>query len=109
MNKKFNSGKYYKKKGKVLKVIDKFVGQIQMLNSGDIIRFDQEQLETVIPGIGKAVLIINGAYRGYEAEMVSLDDDPKKDQPTVTVKIVAGKYEGELVKDVELEDVCKLA
>jgi len=79
-----------------------------MNDSGDVLRLDQEHLETVIPGIGKPVLVLNGSFRGYEAKLLSLDDDPKKDQPTVTVKIAAGDWEGEVVKDVSLEDVCKL-
>ncbi|GAB5353168.1 hypothetical protein AAMO2058_000014700 [Amorphochlora amoebiformis] len=108
MNKKVGSGKYYKKKGVILKVRKKFEAEVRILNSGDVLRIDQEYLETVIPGIGKPILILNGKFRGYEAEMLSLDDDPKADQPTVTVKILAGEYKGEVVQGLDLEDVCKL-
>eukprot|EP00466_Bigelowiella_natans_P017891 jgi/Bigna1/48674/estExt_Genewise1.C_300090 len=109
LNKKLAGGKYYKKKAVVLKVRKKFEGEIKMLDSGDVLRIDQEYLETVIPGVKRPVLIVNGSYRGFEAEMVSLDDDPKADQPTVTVKIVAGQYKGKVVKGIDLEDVCKLS
>jgi DNA/RNA-binding protein KIN17 len=37
--------------GVVEKVVDKFVGEISMLGSGDVIRVDQAQLETVIPQV----------------------------------------------------------
>eukprot|EP00468_Gymnochlora_sp_CCMP2014_P005303 CAMPEP_0167760300 /NCGR_PEP_ID=MMETSP0110_2-20121227/11510_1 /TAXON_ID=629695 /ORGANISM="Gymnochlora sp., Strain CCMP2014" /LENGTH=348 /DNA_ID=CAMNT_0007646797 /DNA_START=177 /DNA_END=1223 /DNA_ORIENTATION=+ len=106
---KLNDKKYYKKKGVVKKVHNKFEAEVKMKDSGDIIRLDQEYLETVIPGVGKPVLVVNGSFRGYEGEVLSLDDDPKADQPTVTVKIVVGEWKGEKVSGIELEDVCKLA
>eukprot|EP00471_Norrisiella_sphaerica_P010005 CAMPEP_0184494780 /NCGR_PEP_ID=MMETSP0113_2-20130426/29567_1 /TAXON_ID=91329 /ORGANISM="Norrisiella sphaerica, Strain BC52" /LENGTH=354 /DNA_ID=CAMNT_0026880673 /DNA_START=175 /DNA_END=1239 /DNA_ORIENTATION=+ len=109
LNRKVGNGAYYKKKARVLKIRNKFEGEVKLLESGAVLRIDQEHLETVIPGVGRPVLVVNGAYRGYEAKMVSLDDDPKADQPTVTVKIMAGDYKGKVVKGVELEDVCKLA
>uniref|UniRef100_A0A7S3YPR8 DNA/RNA-binding protein Kin17 WH-like domain-containing protein n=1 Tax=Lotharella globosa TaxID=91324 RepID=A0A7S3YPR8_9EUKA len=108
INKRVGGGAYYKKKGVVKRIHNKFEGEVKMNDSGDVLRLDQEHLETVIPGIGKPVLVLNGGFRGYEAELLSLDDDPKKDEPTVTVKIAAGEWEGEVVKDVALEDVCKL-
>lgn len=39
------------------KVIDKTVGELTMLDSGDVLRVDQAQLETVIPKPGGQVLI----------------------------------------------------
>lgn len=38
-----------------------------MLDTNDKIRIDQVHVETVIPAIGKKVLIVNGAYRGQQA------------------------------------------
>ena len=35
--------------GVVLKVIDKYTGEIEMLDSGDVIRVDQAHCETVLP------------------------------------------------------------
>ena len=40
---------YYKQKCVVLKVIDKCVGEIEMLESKHVLRVDQAELETVIP------------------------------------------------------------
>jgi DNA/RNA-binding protein KIN17 len=37
--------------GVVEKVIDRYVGEISMLDSGDVLRVDQAQLETVIPQV----------------------------------------------------------
>ncbi len=39
------------------RVIDKYVGEICMLGSGDVVRVDHAQLETVIPSPGGAVLV----------------------------------------------------
>jgi hypothetical protein len=53
---------YWKKKGVVVKVSDGgFLAEIEMLNSGDVVRVDQAELETVVPGVGKAVMVVKGA------------------------------------------------
>ncbi|KAI3985125.1 hypothetical protein MKX01_027211 [Papaver californicum] len=66
---------YYKQKAQVVKVIDKYVGELQMLDSKHILRVDQEELETVIPQIGGLVKIVNGAYRGSKARLLKVDTD----------------------------------
>jgi hypothetical protein len=38
---------YYKRKGEVVAVVDQYVAQVEMLDSGDVLRIDQAQLETV--------------------------------------------------------------
>jgi DNA/RNA-binding protein KIN17 len=38
---------YYKQKGVVLSVIDGYVAEVQMNESGDVLRVDQAELETV--------------------------------------------------------------
>lgn len=64
--------KYYKAKG-IVQTVDKdgFVGKVKLKTpeevSGHIIRLDQEYLETVIPTIGKEVLILWGKHRGRKA------------------------------------------
>lgn len=47
MNKKVGGGKYYKKKARLRKVVERYVGEVKMLDSGDRLRVDQEDLETV--------------------------------------------------------------
>jgi hypothetical protein len=42
-------GAFYKKNAVVLRVIDKFVGEVQVLPSGAILQIDQEELQTVVP------------------------------------------------------------
>lgn len=48
--------------GVVERVVDTFVGEIAMLGSGDVVRVDQAQLETVIPQVqaGRGALVQEG-------------------------------------------------
>lgn len=45
LNKAIEGGKYYKEKGVVLKVHDKYVGEVEILSNGDVLRLDQAELE----------------------------------------------------------------
>ncbi|KAJ0612147.1 putative KIN17-like protein [Helianthus annuus] len=70
---------YYKQKGVVRKVIDKYVGEIEMLESKHKLRVDQEELETVIPQIDGLVRVIE-----------------------------KGVYDGRVIQAIEYEDICKV-
>lgn len=72
MSKSLAEQGFYKQKGVVRKVIGKYVAEIKMLESGAILKVDQEELETVIPQIGGLVKIVNGAYRGSTANFLPL-------------------------------------
>ncbi|KAL8122279.1 hypothetical protein AgCh_018864 [Apium graveolens] len=66
---------YYKQKGVVRKVIHKYVGEIEMIDTKHVLRVDQEELQTVIPQIGGLLKIVNGAYRGSNAKLLAVDTD----------------------------------
>ena len=66
--------KYYKQKGHVKEVVDKYAAVVS-LNSGGRIKLDQDHLETVVPAIGKKVLVVNGPFRGELGTLKSLDVD----------------------------------
>ena len=68
--------KYYKKKALVTDVQDKYTGVVKLLDSETVIKLDQAHLETVLPAIGKEILVVNGAYRG---ELALLDDINEKE------------------------------
>jgi len=104
MNKALANGKYYKLKGVVEEVISTYVAQIKMIESGDILRLDQSQLETVIPIIGGKMKIVNGAYRGDTVVLLSLDVD----KFSAKVKLVSGPHSGQVLPSVAYEDVCKI-
>ena len=102
---------YYKAKGVVSRVLDRYVAEVSLPQAGrpeaperDLVRVDQAQLETVLPAIGGAVRVVRGAHRGASATLLSLDVDRFK----ARVRIRRGPADGrELLLDYE--DICKLA
>eukprot|EP01080_Neovahlkampfia_damariscottae_P002116 gene2116-1983_t len=98
---KIESKKYYKKKGKVLKVIDNYVGEIEMSDSKDVLRIDQSDLETVIPKIGNEVMIVNGAYREEICTLESIDVDN-------FCANLKSKLLNQMIKRVPYEDFSKI-
>lgn len=67
--------KYYKKKGIVIEVNNRYYGTIKMIDTNDKIRINQVHVETVIPVIGTNVLVVNGAYRGQQAILKDIHTD----------------------------------
>ena len=65
--------RYYKKKGRVVDVIDDFAALVQLKDVGAKVRVDQDDLETVIPNVGRMVVILWGKYGGEEAELTKID------------------------------------
>ena len=63
------------------KVIDKYQAEVEVLESsrkardgGDVLRIDQDDLETVVPKeLGEKVRIVNGRHRGKKARVERLD------------------------------------
>ncbi|VAH72627.1 unnamed protein product [Triticum turgidum subsp. durum] len=96
---------YYKHKGLVRRVIDRYVGEIEMLESKHVVRVDQDELETVVPRIGGLVRIVNGAYRGSNARLLSVDTE----RFSARLLVEKGLYDGRILEAVEYEDICKVA
>jgi len=97
--------KYSKKKGILTKVENRYQAVVKMLDTNDKIRVDQAHVETVIPAVGKKVLIVNGAYRGQEATL----DDIHQDKFSVDVTLLTGSMVGTRLDNMAYEDVSKLA
>ena len=97
--------KYYKKKGEIIEVKDKFEAILEMLDTGDRLKIDQEYLETVIPNVGKTLIVVNGAYTGCEATLI----DVNFDKFCATIQLTSGPFEGRKVEKVRYEDICKKA
>ncbi|XP_060075719.1 DNA/RNA-binding protein KIN17-like [Ylistrum balloti] len=96
--------KYYKKKAFVKEVIDLYKAVIKMIDSGDKMKVDQTHVETVIPAIGKTVIIVNGAYRGHEAILESINE--RKFSCTVSIK--SGPLKGRMIESIKYEDISKI-
>ncbi|KAK3035281.1 hypothetical protein RJ639_034804 [Escallonia herrerae] len=95
---------YFKQKGVVRRVIDKYVGEIEMLESKHVLRVDQAELETVLPQIGGIVRIVNGAYRGSNARLLAID----LKKYCAKVQIEKGIYDGRVLPAVSYDDICKV-
>lgn len=67
--------KYYKKKAVVTDVIDRYTGVVKLIDTGAVIKLDQAHLETVLPAVGKQVIVVNGAYRGEVAILEDINQD----------------------------------
>ena len=76
-----------------------------MLESKHVLRVDQDELETVIPQIGGLVRIVNGAYRGSNARLLSVDTE----RFSAKLQVEKGLYDGKILKAIEYEDICKVA
>ncbi|XP_015115402.1 DNA/RNA-binding protein KIN17 [Diachasma alloeum] len=84
--------KYYKAKGVVQSPVleSGYVGKIRLTSpevDGHVVKLDQEHLETVIPAIGREVLIIQGKHKGCKGiirkvrvEEYSVDVDLLRDE-----------------------------
>ncbi|KAI8426783.1 hypothetical protein MSG28_014468 [Choristoneura fumiferana] len=97
--------KFYKRKGVVEKVIEKYGAQVKLTDDGTRLKLDQNHLETVIPSPGRAVRFVNGAYRGRTGVLKHIDTD----NFGCDVEISDGPLSGRLVKGVQYEDISKLA
>lgn len=51
MNRSVGDGAYYKGKGVILRVHDRYVAELKMIDTNHILKIDQADLETVIPGM----------------------------------------------------------
>ncbi|OQR82107.1 hypothetical protein THRCLA_11129 [Thraustotheca clavata] len=104
VDKKVGDGAYYKKKGTIIKVMDKFVAEIKLHDNGDILRIDQDDLETVIPQVNKTVKIVNGLGRGSLGTLISINEESY----SASVLVLNGPKKGRTLDKVEYEDVCKM-
>jgi len=105
VNRKVGGGAYYKKKGVVQRVVDRFSAVLEMAEGGDVLQLDQDDLETVIPAVGKRVAVLNGMCRGSTGVLRGIDVDDF----SVSVEIDRGPDRGAILERVDYEDVSRLA
>lgn len=97
--------KFHKKKAIVKEVLDdKFTALIKLIDSGEKVKIDQAHVETVIPAIGKAVLMVKGAHRGSEAVLTEL----VQEKFCCSVRLETGKSAGKTLRSVPYEHISKL-
>lgn len=96
--------KYYKQKGVVTEVIDRYAAKVKLLETGEKLKLDQAHCETVIPIVGKLVKVLNGGYRGHTAHLDSIDEN----NYCVTIEIASGPLKGRRINNVQYEDISKM-
>lgn len=96
--------KYYKQKAVVVEVIERYAAKVKLLETGGRVKVDQTHLETVIPAVGKAVRVLNGAYRDCTATLLQLDER----NFCVSLELTSGPQKGRKVHGVQYEDVSKM-
>ena len=112
ITKKLAQGKYFRRKAVVDHVLkdDKFRAEVVVLeddknnsgDGGDILRLDQNDLDTVVPREGKKVRIVKGEFRGKKARVVTLD----KKKYRATLKLLDTD---EVLEKVDFENFSQLA
>ncbi|MFH4978257.1 hypothetical protein AB6A40_004966 [Gnathostoma spinigerum] len=93
---------YYKAKGIVESLVDEYTATVNI--DGDILKLDQRDVETVIPAIGRKMLIVNGAYRNTRAVLEKIDEP----NFSVILRLIEG-FARDRVVCVPYEDASKLA
>jgi len=96
--------KYYRKKGVVVDIVDKYSGVVRMLDSSDRVRVDEAHLETVIPALGKPVAVLCGEHRGQTALLDSVDEA----HFCCSIHLQTGHSRGQVVHSVQYEHISKL-
>lgn len=104
LSKALQSEGLYKKKAVVRKVVDGgYVGEVAALDSGDRVRVDQAELETVLPSVGGAVLVLRGEHRGVVGKLAGVRTAEFKAEVTLREGPMKGRTAA-----FDYEDVCKL-
>eukprot|EP01028_Stygiella_incarcerata_P005250 TRINITY_DN2235_c3_g1_i1.p1 TRINITY_DN2235_c3_g1~~TRINITY_DN2235_c3_g1_i1.p1 ORF type:complete len:402 (+),score=133.42 TRINITY_DN2235_c3_g1_i1:98-1303(+) len=102
LNKTLASGQYYRKKG-VVKAVENegFLGVVELAHSGLKLRIDQNELQTVVPAIGRSLCIVSGPHHGRHGELVDID----KKHGKATIRILST---GELIHKIPFDQFSKL-
>lgn len=101
-NNTVGNGAYYKKKGKIIGIVDDYGARVAMLDSGAVLELDQDDLETVIPKAGGLVMLLSGKYRGQKAVVKRINVD------SFNVSVMLSES-GEELQALEYETVSRLS
>jgi hypothetical protein len=100
LNDTLAEGRYYRRTGIVRRVIDTFGGEVHVGN--DILKLDQDDLQTVIPEPSEYALVITGQYQDLRVKIIGKSQSGRE----VEVEIDEGPKTGHYVL-LPLSNVCK--
>lgn len=79
------------------------MAEIDVIDTGARVQVDQTELETVLPSVGGAVVVLKGEHRGLTGKMDGLETDKY-----VAVTLREGPNKGATVR-FDYEDISKLS
>ncbi|XP_015928285.1 DNA/RNA-binding protein KIN17 [Parasteatoda tepidariorum] len=94
----------YKKKAVIQEVKNRYEAVVKIIDCDEKLDVKQDDVETVIPTVGRKVLILNGLYRHNEAKILDVNFDTF----SVKVRLVSGSFKGKTIDNVKYEDISKL-
>ena len=105
VSKALQSEGLYKKKGAVRRCLQGgYVAEIDVIETGARVQVDQTELETVLPSVGGAVVVLKGEHRGLTGKMDGLETD----KYVAVVTLREGPNKGATVR-FDYEDISKLS
>ena len=105
VSKALQSEGLYKKKGAVRRCLQGgYVAEIDVIDTGARVHVDQTELETVLPSVGGAVVVLKGEHRGLTGKMDGLETD----KYVAVVTLREGPNKGATVR-FDYEDISKLS
>ncbi|VIO88028.1 Uncharacterized protein BM_BM6739 [Brugia malayi] len=100
ITKKFGND-FYKAKGVVKQLVDDFTAILDVNDCS--LKVSQENVETVIPAVGREMLIVNGAYRGTKAVLQAIEEK----KFAVVLRLDESLAKGRILR-LPYEDACKI-
>ena len=105
VSKALQSEGLYKKKGAVRRCLQGgYVAEIDVIDTGARVQVDQTELETVLPSVGGAVVVLKGEHQGLTGKMDGLETD----KYVAVVTLREGPNKGATVR-FDYEDISKLS
>ena len=80
------------------------MAEIDVIDTGARVQVDQTELETVLPSVGGAVVVLKGEHRGLTGKMDGLETD----KYVAVVALREGPNKGATVR-FDYEDISKLS
>ena len=96
---------YFRRKA-VVTSVEGHVATVSMIDSGDVLQLDEDDLDTVIPKRDQAALIVRGNYRGQNATVIELNSRKCYGE----LKLVPNRKSGKepVVVRLDYADFCKV-
>ncbi|KAF0990335.1 hypothetical protein HZS_981 [Henneguya salminicola] len=86
-------------------VEDKFVATVKIIDSGNIIKLDQVFLQTIIPAIGREIILLEGHYRGCKGKLIEIDEK----NLCANVQLINKPFVGKILNNLSFDNISKMS